>query len=219
MFAERTQFRRITAILKDETTESTSNQGLPSLIHGIRSLLQRCKLLAKSRKVSEPRAHPTWLGPDLHMPKIFADDMAQIYASHFESAFRILHIPSFWADHEKYWRSPSETVNVLQLKVQLTVAIGSSLHHRSFEDHDIATSFRPTACQWVQDAQQWLSAPAEKERLSIDALRVHCLLILARQVLDFGGDLVYTAMGNVVRTALQMGLHRDPRQFKKMTPL
>jgi hypothetical protein len=153
------------------------------------------------------------------MPKLFADDMAQKYASHFESAFRILHIPYFWAEYEEYWRSPLETAGVLQLKVKLIVAIGSSLHQRSLEDHDVATSFRSTACQWVHDAQQWLAAPAEKERLSIDALQVHCLLILARQVLDFGGDLVYTAMGNVVRTALQMGLHRDPRQFKKMTPL
>ena len=153
-----------------------------------------------------------------HISKTFADHSLQLYVSHFESAFRILHIPSFWAEYEHYWEHPAETVSALQLKIQLVVAIGLCLQGRSERD-DSASVFHSTACQWIRDAHEWLFAPAEKDRLRIDGLQIACLLVLACQTLDFGGDIVYVTMGNVVRMALQMGLHRDPKHFSKMTPL
>jgi hypothetical protein len=59
----------------------------------------------------------------------------------------------------------------------------------------------------------------EKDRLSINGLQVHCLLIIARQTLSVGGDLIWVSMGNLVRAAMQLGLHRDPRHLGKMTLL
>ena len=59
----------------------------------------------------------------------------------------------------------------------------------------------------------------EKDRLSISGLQVQCLLILACQTLSVGRGLIWIAMGTLVRTAMQMGLHRDPKYFTKMTML
>ncbi|KAJ9616654.1 hypothetical protein H2200_000373 [Cladophialophora chaetospira] len=143
--------------------------------------------------------------------------MAQSYVSHFESSFRILHIPSLWSEYTENWNRPSSTEDVLQLKAGLVMAIGSSLYPQPPDD--VAPSFRSTACQWVHNAQQWLSTPTRKARLTTDGLQLQCLLVLASQVLAIGGDLAYIAIGNAVRTAIQMGLHRDPRNFAKMSIL
>jgi hypothetical protein len=59
----------------------------------------------------------------------------------------------------------------------------------------------------------------EKNRLSISGLQVQCLLILARHTLSVGGDLIWIAMGSLVRSAMQMGLHHDPKHFTNMSIL
>lgn len=100
----------------------------------------------------------------------------------------------------------------LKLKVQLVTAIGIVIHQDPTDIPDIYS----TARQWLYAAQEWLSGPIKKNRISIDSLQVQCLLILARQALAIGGDIVWISMGTVVRTAMQMGLHRDPKHFKKM---
>ena len=141
--------------------------------------------------------------------------MTQLYISRFESAFRILHIPSFQTEYEKYWTNPAEAAGALKFKVQLVVAIGSSLYREPFN----AAIIRSAASEWVHAAQNWLSGPMEKDRLSISGLQVQCLLILARQCLSVSGDLIWIAMGTVVRTAMQLGLHRDPKHFRKLTVL
>lgn len=144
-----------------------------------------------------------------------ADRMARLYMSGFESAFRILHVPSFWTEYEEYWKDPADVIDMTRFKVQLVLAIGSGLCQESFE---VETS-HSTAHQWVYAAQDWLSSPTGKDRLSISGLQVQCLLILARQTLSIGGDLIWVAMGTLLHTAMQLGLHRDPKHFAKMTVL
>lgn len=141
--------------------------------------------------------------------------MAHLYVSRFESAFRILHIPSFWTEYEQYWNSPQEASSVLQFKITLVIAIGSSIYRDTLD----ADMVRWRSSQWVHEAQSWISAPMEKNRISIDGLQIQCLLILARQALSISGDLVWIAVGTLARTAMQMGLHRDPRHFGRMNIL
>jgi len=136
--------------------------------------------------------------------------MVHLYVTRFESVFRILHVPSFWVEYERYWSEPTEAETVLRLKIQLVTAIGTVIHQ------DGTTDVHSTARQWVHAAQEWLSGPVKKNRISVGSLQVQCLLILARQALAVGGDVVWISMGTVVRTAMQMGLHRDPKHFKRM---
>jgi hypothetical protein len=114
-----------------------------------------------------------------------------------------------------YWRNPADAPDVQVLKVQLVASIGSSI----CQQHLATFQHREEAFRWIHAAQTWLSGPMEKNRISISGLQVQCLLVLARQALCVGGDLIWIAMGTTVRTAMQMGLHRDPKHFKNMTVL
>ncbi len=181
----------------------------------IRTLLQKCKALAKTRKAAECNGYLSTFALNVSTT-MFSDHMTQLYFKHFESAFRILHISSFWSEYEEYWRKSPGTSDLLQLRIQLVVAIGSSLRQ---EAPDSPTSFRSTATQWVHEAQHWLVTTRAKNRVSIGGLQLHCLLALACQCLAIAGDLVYIDLGHTIRTAIQMGLHRDPKHYKKISTL
>ena len=148
-------------------------------------------------------------------PRETADAMSTLYFQSFESTYRILHRPSFWAEYERYWDDPGSASTSLRLKVLLVIAIGSSLH----EQDDADSEFRNQVYQWIYAAQTWLSGPLEKDRLSFGGLQIHCLMILARQIFSVGGDLVWISIGSLVHQAMQMGLSRDPKHLPPMSIL
>jgi hypothetical protein len=132
--------------------------------------------------------------------------------------FRVLHVPSFWSEWEHYWADPAEAMDVTTLKVQLVIAIGSGLSGVE-ELPSSSRDAHQSACRWVFAAQDWLAAPLEKDRLNLDCIQIQCLLLLARQVLSIGSDLCWVAMGTLLRCAIQLGLHRDPKHFPSMSIL
>ncbi|KAK7738622.1 hypothetical protein SLS62_011342 [Diatrype stigma] len=141
--------------------------------------------------------------------------MVTLYFQAFESTYRILHIPSFWAEYHNYWDRPESVTTKLRLKILLVIAIGSSL-----SDHgDTNAGFCNMVHQWIYAAQTWLSGPLEKDRLDITGLQIHCLAIIARQIFAVGGDLVWISMGSLVHSAMQIGLHRDPKHLPAMSIL
>ena len=140
--------------------------------------------------------------------------MANLYLRAFESTQRILHIPSFWTDYHKFWNNPENASTELRLKILLVIGIGSSIHKE-----DIDVGFRHTVNRWVYAAQSWLSGPLEKDRLSISALQIDCLTILARQIFSIGADLVWTSTGTLVHKAMQINLHRDPKHLSGISVL
>ena len=165
-------------------------------------------------KTPRPGRFLSCLEPVVSSPAT-ADHLIHLYESNIETAFRILHRPTFHNEYEEYKTTPTEIVDVTMLKIQLVMAIGFGLCPK-FSD---LNGVRKMACQWLYTAQDWLSGPIEKDRLSIDSIQVQCLLILARQVLSVGGDLSWVVMGTLLRTAMQLGLHRDPRHFPGISNL
>lgn len=142
--------------------------------------------------------------------------MVNLYFRSFESTHRILHVPTFWSEYQRYWADPERgTATDLRLKILLVIAIGSSLS----EYGDTDAGFRSMVHQWIYTAQAWLSGPLEKNRLNITGLQIHCLTILARQTFSIGADLVWMSMGSLVHRAMQMGLHRDPKHLPEMSVL
>ncbi|CAG8904591.1 unnamed protein product [Penicillium egyptiacum] len=173
-------------------------------------LLQKCKHTARSIKIWRPSRSLSNPQLGLKPPsRDISDIMVTLYMQSFESTHRILHIPSFWAEYQRYWNDLHNAPNELRLKVLLVIGIGSSLHKQ--ENADIG--FQIAVHQWVYAAQAWLSGPLEKDRLSISALQIDCLTILARQIFSIGADLVWTSMGSLVHKAMQINLHRDPKHL------
>ncbi|KIW26575.1 uncharacterized protein PV07_09659 [Cladophialophora immunda] len=206
------QLQKTAAVLNPETGNATDNEVLARLKWEIAALLQKCKSLSKNIKSSQQTRCSSFPRAYLSIAKEYADNMVHLYVTHFESVFRILHIPSFWIEYEKYWSDPAEGEYISQLKIQLVTALGMIIHQDTINTTDVYS----TARQWLYAAQEWLSGPLKKSRISIGSLQVQCLLILARQALSVGGDTAWISMGLVVRTAMQMGLHRDPKHFKRM---
>lgn len=143
-----------------------------------------------------------------------SDTLVHLYLRAFESTYRILHIPTFEREYKNYWNDPQNANTGFLVKLLLVMAIGTTFYQGP-GFHDI----RSSAQQWVYAAQSWMSAPFEKVRLNLSGLQVHCLVLIARQTTGVGGDLVWISVGSLVRMAITMGFHREPRLFPKMTVL
>lgn len=143
--------------------------------------------------------------------------MASLYFGSFESAYRILHAPSFWREYKSFWDDQESVSYDARLRILLVVGLGSSL----YEHHDSRArcEWRDMAGQWTRTAQAWLAGPLKKDRLSLGGLQIHCLTILARQVFSIGGGLIWVSMGSLIHEAMRGGLHRDPKRLPSMPVL
>ena len=176
--------------------------------------LQQCKILRRTLKSKYPFDGFAVSDYKSTIPaKEVCDELVANYFRTFESVYRIIHIPSFYASYAEYWVNPDG--NNCWPRIILILAIGTVF----LPDSTAATSLRAIARQWVYAAQQWLSAPLEKSRMNMRGLQIQCLLILARKTLGIGSDFNWSAMGILVRAAMQLGYHRDPKKFQGMSPL
>ncbi|TVY86543.1 Transcription factor, partial [Lachnellula willkommii] len=219
--ASQSEFATIIACCMACTQPSGSGDGVSSLntenetlVVQISNLLQKCKSVARSLKIGRPSKSLTGPGFGLDTPsRELADTLAMLYFKSFESTHRILHVPTFWTEYQRYWDHPENASMGLRLKVLLVLGIGSSL----YKPKDTDTGLRNMVHQWIYAAQMWLPGPLEKDRLDIHGLQIHCLAILAREIFSIGGDLVWMSMGSLVHRAMQIGLHRDPQYLPPMS--
>lgn len=178
-------------------------------------LLNKCKALGKKAKeLRGPKSSVPSGYRDFVPEKETSDRLVNAYFRTFESAYRILHIPTFEEEYASYWNNPAAADMAFVIKLLLVMAIGTSF----YEDPIQPSSLHPKAQHWIAAAQAWVSAPSEKHRLNIVGLQIHCLLLVARQVKSVGGDLTWIASGSVYHLAMSLGLHRDPVHFPKMGP-
>ncbi|KAK3900908.1 C6 zinc finger domain protein [Staphylotrichum tortipilum] len=184
-----------------------------ALITQATELLRSCKSIAKSIRLDQPaRDYLTFPGSGLVPPeRERSDEMVKLYFSSFESTHRILHAPTFLAEYQKFWDHPHTITEELRHKVLLVIGIGSSVYQHG----DIAAAQRNTDLvqQWISAAQARLSAMAERERLDITGLQIRCLALLARQIFSVDGDIFWVSTGSLIHSAMQIGLHRDPKHL------
>ncbi|KAI8243415.1 Transcription factor lepE [Colletotrichum sp. SAR 10_99] len=140
-----------------------------------------------------------------------ADALIDAYLRTFESVQRIIHIPTFKADYERYWQNPSDVNEPFIVLMQLCMAIGATFHDERF-------TLRNLAIQWFWEGMFWLIMPCEKSRMTMTGLQIRCLMHYLRHTANIGCDLSWIGAGSLVRTAIYMGLHRDPKGLVKMTP-
>nr|POE56172.1 transcription factor lepe [Quercus suber] len=172
---------------------------------------QKCKTLA--RTIKQQRSPPWPPRVLLHLPtRELADELVACYMRTTESIYRILHLPTFRADYERLWSAPITDQTAFLVQVKLVLAIGSVTYDENF-------SLRASATQWVYEAQLWLAQPEFKSRLNIAVLQVNMLLLLARELAHIGEDMIWSSAGSVLRTAMYMGLHRDPTNMTKQSTL
>lgn len=210
------QFSEMQEFFGHRASDGSSDPEIRSLRLEIEQLFNQCKFTAQVRKMSRPsRCFPPVTVVVAAPLREEAEQMGQLYFARLESSFRILHSPSYWVEHKQYYDNPESGSLTSLLKIQLVTAIGMGLQ----EEYASNAQKRVAALQWTLPAQSWVSGLLEKNRLSVDGFQVQCLLILARQILAIGGDLIWIGAGTLLRTAMQMGLHRDPKHFPQMAPV
>lgn len=108
------------------------------------------------------------------------------------------------------WVSNSTSDMAFLVQLKLVFAIGATMYDDNF-------SLRSSAVRWVHEAQTWISEPEFKSRLNIQFLQTAILLLLAREYVGVDGGLIWISTGELLRTAVYMGLHRDPIYLPKRT--
>ncbi|GAB1313393.1 hypothetical protein MFIFM68171_03603 [Madurella fahalii] len=186
--------------LRDETTKAFTSQN-------------RAKAIGKAIK---SRRSPPWpCPPSPELPaKDLADALVECYLRTSESIYRVLHVPTFMRDYEAVWDPANNPDPAFLVQLKLVLAIGAPIYDSTF-------SLRPLALRWVYEAQTWLSAPEFKSRLGLPSLQTNLLHLLAREAAGVGEDMVWSFVGSTLRTAMYMGLHRDPEGLgpKTISPL
>ena len=173
--------------------------------------MQRVKSLA--RMVKSHRS-PTWPTPPTRdfPPRHVCDDLVAGYLRTIETIYRVLHVPSFKRTYEHMWTSDPEPNMAFTMMFKLVLAIGAMIY-------DDKVSMRAEAVRWVFEAQTWLSSPFFKSQLGVQYLQISILLLLARELVDVGSELVWISAGAVFRAAVYIGLHKDPSQLPRTTVL
>lgn len=145
-------------------------------------------------------------------PKVVCDVLVQGYRRTFEAVFRVLHIPSFTKEYEKYWNDAITERPSVVLKILLVCAIGVPF----YSGPDLPL-LRIACAKWIDAAAQWLHGPHRKSKLNMAGVQIQVLYLLARQVCNVDGDHIWIPAGSLLRAAMHLGLHRDPAHFGRIS--
>ncbi|KAF4454685.1 hypothetical protein F53441_2763 [Fusarium austroafricanum] len=191
--------------------------GIFSMLKGVESRKDqhhmgfiKCKSLSRTIKKHRLRPVSTDKLGETIPERELADQLVYAYFGNFEGVIRILHRPTFLAEYERYWQNPDAASQVFVMQLQLCMAIGATLHDDIF-------SLRSASFQWVHEVQIWLMLPPEKHRMTIAGIQIMCMLIIAKACCAVGQDLTWVSAGSLVRQAMYMGLHRDPKHLGNLS--
>lgn len=168
--------------------------------------------------------------PNLQPPRLeslvpdrqVTDKLVELYFSTFETTFRILHVPQFRAEYEEFWNSRDDSSpnlwsrDVFAAKLLSLMACAADAGITA-EEHTPQAS-NQTAKGWIQAVGSWVKTVTTYAKLDLDFIQVMCLLLIARQAIAYEGDLAWLAAGSLLREAMMIGLHRDPLNFKGVSP-
>lgn len=173
--------------------------------------MQRAKMLARVIKSQRTPEWPT--PPSNSLPsKNVCDELVEHYLRTMETLYRVLHVPTFRREYDALWTSGAEPKTPFIMQLKLVLAIGAIFY-------DENCSMRADATRWIYEAQTWLSSPDRKSRLGLQSLQTSILLLLAREMVDVGSELVWISAGSLLREAVYVGLHKSPATLPRMNLL
>ncbi|RFU35389.1 hypothetical protein B7463_g930, partial [Scytalidium lignicola] len=212
------QFDKLRAFTHNAEWNDTSSFKEAPPNADLHSFISKCKALSKIGKAQHSiRIIPEAELDDAIPQRVTAERLIDLYIQNFETAFRILHIPTFRNECIQYWEK-SETkppTTSFLIKLLLVLAIGTSM----YDNPEYEADLHDMAQNWIHTAQFWLSGPFDKSRLSLTGIQIHCLLVLARQTTSTGSNLVWISVGSLLRMAMQTGLHLDSKHFPRISIL
>ena len=199
--------RDIAELMDEHVRKTTDHADVEST--DLYEAMQRCKYLARVIKAQRTPAWPCLPTPDLPT-KMVADELVDCYLRTSERVYRVLHVPSFRRDYEALWMTRTEPDKAFLVQLKLVLAIGATVYSQHFH-------LRPSATRWVYEAESWLANPSLKHRIGLQYIQIHILLLIAREMVAVGEDTVWISTGSLLRSAVYIGLHRDPDHLPPRT--
>ncbi|KAL3470327.1 hypothetical protein BJX99DRAFT_264319 [Aspergillus californicus] len=141
------------------------------------------------------------------------DELIHCYLRTFELIYRVIHVQSFWTEYEEFWKQPQSNSGPFVVKLVLILAIGSVFHSGGSPARN---EYHQLAQKWIYAAQSWLAGTSERSTVNIDGLQSMCLLLISRKACGLGLS-PWLSAGSLMRTAMAMGLHRDPTKFPALS--
>lgn len=157
---------------------------------------------------------PAGMDPDLLgllPPRATADRLWRTYIDNFESYYRVLHVPTFEKEYRYFWATQQGPRCFLaQLLSICAIASCFRDEDRLYQEAQIRT--------WIEAVRQWLFRADPRAQLSLGYLQAHLLMLVAGDVHWMKIDRSWISSGALIRNAISSGLHREPRDFFRVSP-
>ncbi|KAJ9213019.1 transcriptional regulator family: Fungal Specific TF [Paecilomyces variotii] len=148
------------------------------------------------------------------------EELVDVYCTYIESTHRILHMPSFRREIDDFWEkrsNPSLISAPFLVQLMLVLACAWNLADPDrLSEVGAANTKRYTAIDYIVQADNWLETVHVK-RPDVVILRIHCLLLIAKNNQGIKRSRAWLTTGSLVKMAMLAGYHRDPDQWTGIT--
>lgn len=181
--------------------------------------LSRVPALEKSRAVWKKKRHaqkrsPTV--PDLHtllslVPEpARCDALVQEYFSTIETTYRVLHTPTFFQRYKEYWKSPQDaSLPFLAQFLLVCACVNSVVPGGPSGFIGRSSAAHHTAVEWIDFCERWIEQQSHKH-VTLDSFQAWVLLLIAKRVNRVKIKREWSLAGQILRSAMVAGLHREP---------
>ncbi|OJD33678.1 zn2cys6 transcription factor [Diplodia corticola] len=144
--------------------------------------------------------------------------LIQSYFSMYEERLVVLHKPTFMPLFSDFMAKLPQSSSGIEPQIYAAMALAA--YHLQSSDH----SHRTAAKAWLRLSpfaviEAWLKALPRRARGQVSILQTRALIILSQQARGQHIEEHWQATNALVRSAMILGLHRDPAQFKSFSPL
>ncbi|KAI9824230.1 MAG: hypothetical protein M1832_002037 [Thelocarpon impressellum] len=152
-------------------------------------------------------------------PRSAVDKMVSRYFNSFDPAVHVIHGPTFRKQYEAHWATPAKTQVIWLGQLFAIMCLAMQSHHR---DDDEPPEYKGKALQMANDYRKWtaecvaLADFCKPVETMIETLILHLHGEFTRSKDSEVG--LWVIGGMIVRLAMRMGYHRDPKPFTNITP-
>lgn len=148
-----------------------------------------------------------------------ANSQINKYLETVETAFHILHVPSFTKEYNDFWEEPSKARPAFVALLLLAISTVSCLCPDGERVYiGDSSRGRELALRRIEACDAWIEKQSLKH-VNLTTFQLRCLSLLAKQMTKMRMKAYFTSAGSLLRAGLTNGLHRDPVTFpKKQSP-
>ncbi|KAL7624247.1 hypothetical protein AAE478_005806 [Parahypoxylon ruwenzoriense] len=153
---------------------------------------------------------------DVLPTRAVCDTLMNIYLNASETIYRIIHVPTFMRQYNRYWEGSPQSDAFLPQLLSIMCVGYRFLGAGKGQYHDRDGIHIPTASSLVRT---WLDSLRGKQLVEFSTLQTEVLQLMAQRMINPQNQESWTHLGLIVRMAMTMGLHRDPSEFaQKISP-